>query len=163
MAEAHALKDLVHQITDHPGEEEKQPCICQNLDRRGRRVLKACDHRQNDDAQHIVNDGGGEDGGPHPGLEMPQFPQGLDGDGHRGGGQNTAHEQRVVKRVGAKAVKSVEDNVQGRPGRKGQQHPTHRHQEGDGAAFDDLINVGVQPRAEHQQNNAKLGHLRQKI
>ena len=163
VAEAHTFKDLVHQIANHPGEEEKQPCICQYLDRRGGCILKAGDHRQNDDAQHIIDNGGREDGGPHPCFEMSQFPQGLDGDGYRGGGQDAAHEQCMVKRVGAEAVKSIEGDVQSCTCRKGQQYPTHSHQQGDRAAFDDLVDVGVQPRAEHQQNNAQLGHLRQKI
>ena len=68
---------------------------------------QACDDRQYDQAHHIVDQRGGQDGVAHLGVELADFFEGFHRDGNGSGGENGADEDVLQNQIGSGLVRRV--------------------------------------------------------
>ena len=113
---------------------------------------EAGDNGEGDDAQHIVNDGGTQNGGAHRASEFAHLPEGLYGDTDRGGSEDDAQEnifngKGIREEVRAHEIAACQ----------GDHHTGYRNDSGCFAAALELVNVGFQASDEHQQDDAQAG------
>lgn len=127
------------------------------------RVLKADDEGEQQDAEHVVDDRGTENGGAHLALELAHFPESFHRDAHRGGGDDGADEHRLEEGVRADGAEAVQAGVEQKsPGER--DHDAHRRDEqGDRPGPLHFLEIGFQPRDEHEHDDAELRHLREEI
>ena len=113
------------------------------------RALEADDEGQDNDTDHVVNNGGADDGGAYLTLDLTQFLQRGDGDADAGRRHNRTDEDRLIEILTAPGCHAVEAHIQkcsqderNKYTRTGD-HKRHR------ACFDQFLQVGLQSYRKH--------------
>lgn len=129
-----------------------------------RPVRETGDDGQGHDAQHIVNDGGGQDDTAGGALEFAQLPEGLHGDAHRGGCEDDAQKDvlQEERTLGTSGVVNQQGGIikviaNHKASGQGQQDARHGNEEGRAAAAFELIDVGFHAGGEHEQHHTQAG------
>ena len=147
---------------DGGGEQQKQHGAQQDGQRPDRGILEADDDGEHDDADDVIDDGGADDGGADPSPQVAHFPQGLHRNGDRGGGHDGA-DVDGVQELAAAGSDAVIDAEQNRPEEKRDKDADAGDEQGGAAGLFQLGQVGIQPGAEHQQDDADLRHAGEEI
>ena len=108
------------------------------------------------DADDIINDGSTDDGSAEKALQVAQFLQGRHRNGHAGGGHDGADEQCTVELRAAHGREAVERTVQQGAAHQRNGNAHAGDQGGDGAGFDEFLQIGAKARGEHQHDHADL-------
>ena len=158
---AQSAKQLVHDDR-HDGKEDK---IRDDADKYHGRlnggVREAREHGQNDDAEHVVNDGGGHDRCADAAFELAHLTQSLDRYRHRGSGQNDADERGLYH---FKAVRlAVEQKITARTAEKRHDNADRGYDESRQPRMLELLEVRIEAGHEHEDDNADLGGLYEKV
>lgn len=158
---AQSAKQLVHDDR-HDGKEDK---IRDDADKYHGRlnggVREAREHGQNDDAEHVVNDGGGHDRCADAAFELAHLTQSLDRYRHRGRGQNDADERGLYH---FKAVRlAVEQKITARTAEKRHDNADRGYDESRQPRMLELLEVRIEAGHEHEDDNADLGGLYEKV
>ena len=158
---AQSAKQLVHDDR-HDGKEDK---IRDDADKYHGRlnggVRESREHGQNDDAEHVVNDGGGHDRCADAAFELAHLTQSLDRYRHRGRGQNDADERGLYH---FKAVRlAVEQNITARTAEKRHDNADRGYDESRQPRMLELLEVRIEAGHEHEDDNADLGGLYEKV
>jgi hypothetical protein len=87
---------------------------------------------------------------------MAHLLQGRHRDGNAGSRHDGANEKRLVKLRAAHGSKPIEDAIKERTARQRHSHTHAGDEGGNGAGFDQLLQVGAKAGGEHQQHHADL-------
>ena len=115
----------------------------------------AGDDGEDDQAQHVVDEGRRQDGVAHPGIQLAQLLEGLYSDGHGGGGEDGADED-MLQHHGGIALTRGEQEAQGRAHSERHQHADEGHQKAGLPGVFQLPHVGGHAGAEHHDDDADL-------
>ena len=128
-------------------------------------ALEAGQQRQGDDADDVVDDGGGKHGGAHAGAELAQLAQGFDRDADAGGRQDAADKQRVEQliRIRSRAEAAHEAQRADCAQRNGDDHARASDGGCGKTALFQLAEIGLQPAGEQDEHHAHLGKALQNI
>ena len=128
------------------------------------RVLKADDEGEQQDAEHVVDDRGTENGGAHLALELAHFPESFHRNAHRGGGDDGADEHRLEEGVRADRAEAVQAGVEQKsPRREGPTTPIAATNRATGPVrFISLRSVSS-PATNMSMMTPELRHLREEI
>ena len=94
------LKEAVKEIAGHGGNHKEGGNFQQNNGNVDAGVCHAGDNGQGNNAEHVVDDGGAENGVACLGVELAHFLQGLDRDADGGSGQHNADKYILQERGG---------------------------------------------------------------
>ena len=121
-------------------------------------AVKTRDDAQNDNADHVVDDGGAEHRRSRMGIELAQLTQGLDRDADARRGKNTADKQRIQqKRMVVCDGKSAHEEERTE---RAQRNGKRNADTGDGgrrkSALFQLRKIGLKSAREQNKDNADL-------
>ena len=141
--------------TDGRGKEEHR--IEEHLTQAGAGAGTGTQHTgQHHDADDIINDCRAHDGRAEEALQMAHLLQSRHRDGNAGGRHDGANEKRLVKLRAAHGSKPIEDAIKECAARQRHSHTHAGDKGGNGAGFDQLLQVGAKAGGEHQQHHADL-------
>lgn len=149
------LHQPVHDDPHHHADGEEGHDLHQNQQHVGAGARQAGDDGEGYDAQHVVNDGGAQDGVARTGGQLADLLQGLHGNAHRSGGEDHADEDVLQEGV----APLVEQGGQHKAAGQGDQHADEGDDEGGLAGLLQLAQIGLQTGVEHQHDDAQLRQL----
>ena len=127
------------------------------------RTLKADNKGQNDDADHVVDDGGAQNGGTDPALQPAHFTKRLHSNADGGGRHNDADKHRFKEIIRSHGRKAVHARIQKIAAQKRNQNARAGNKEGRDARFFQILQIRLQAGDKHQHNDADFRHLIEKL
>ena len=114
-------------------------------------LVVPADDDEDDEAEHVVEHGRGEDDAHGAALAVPQFAERAHGDADRRGGERGRHEQRRPR-------PPAEEQPDQGAGDEGEERAEHGDLDGRDPRLHQLVHVGLEAGHEQQHDDAQLGH-----
>ena len=155
----HPAEDAVRAKADHEGKDEK----AHDLEEHHADALvtagKAANERQGDQAEHIVDERGGQNRVADLGLELFHLLERFDRDAHGRGRQDGADEDIFNKAGALDESELIRAPGKRRAHQEGHDHAEDRDHEARLAAVLELVDVRAHTGGEHQHDDTKLAEL----
>ena len=151
-----------HDQTGDQDKHEERTDLHQNQNRRTLSGTETGEEGENHDTDDIVDQRRTQQRGAGSAFQFSHFVQGLHGDAHRCGGKHGANEGGLQQIVNGKLL-FKEEEIDGAAEDHGNQHAHHSDGTGLQTRVLHLLQIRVDACKEHNENNADLSGLDEKI
>ena len=160
------LRDIEEHLADdrahHKGKHKKQRDADNHHEGIVSAGAQAAEDGQHDDTQNVINEGGTEQRGTRPGLQLTHLVEGLHRNGYGGGGKHRAHKGRLQYIIKGELIHKKEE-IESSAQQQRHCHTGNRNDQRLDAGALYLLQVGINTGGKHEHDNADLRRLYQEV